>query len=302
MATYRKVGKRWRAEVYVKGHRASSYFPRKAEAVVWAERKEKQLRGGFVETDKTLSDALDKYAAEVSVNHKGERWERVRISAIKRHPMTYKRVSAVTPTDIAEWRDERLQDVTGATVRREMGLLRSVFDVARREWRWIESNPMDDVKKPPSPPPRDRVLTEDEISALSAKLTGQYRDIFLLALETGMRLGEICGIRSEHIHDKYVVLVDTKNGMSRNVPLSPKARDLVREFSTTPANASAVFYKAKTALNLDCTFHDTRHTACVNLAKKLHILELARMLGMRDTKTLMIYYSESAESIADKLG
>ena len=46
------------------------------------------------------------------------------------------------------------------------------------------------------------------------------------------------------------------------------------------------------------TFHDTRHAACTRLAKKLHVLELARMIGHRDLKSLMIYFNESAEDTA----
>lgn len=48
-------------------------------------------------------------------------------------------------------------------------------------------------------------------------------------------------------------------------------------------------------------FHDSRSQAIFNLSKKLDVLELARVVGHRDIRSLMIYYQTSAESLADKL-
>lgn len=302
MASYRKIGDKWRVELYVNGQRKSQRFNTKGAAQAWAQREEEAMRDGVLGTRHTLADALDRYAAEISPKKRGERHEVLRLKAIKRLPVSHRLISNVTATHIAEWRDMRLQDVTAGSVRREMGLLRSVFDIARREWKWIYKNPMDDVKKPPSPPHRDRIITDDEIAALTEKLNGQYRAAFLLALETGMRVKELCDIREQDIHEKFVTLHNTKNGTKRDVPLSTRARELVQVFDTTPANLSAVFYKAKKELKIDCTFHDTRHTACTRLAQKLSPLELARMLGHKDLKTTMIYYNEGADAIADKLG
>ena len=51
------------------------------------------------------------------------------------------RISEVTPADIADWRDRRLREVMGASVRREMQLMSSVFNIARKEWGWIGAGP-----------------------------------------------------------------------------------------------------------------------------------------------------------------
>ena len=50
------------------------------------------------------------------------------------------------------------------------------------------------------------------------------------------------------------------------------------------------------------TFHDSRHAAITRLAKKLNVLDLARMVGHRDLRMVQIYYNESAEDMAVKLG
>ena len=50
------------------------------------------------------------------------------------------------------------------------------------------------------------------------------------------------------------------------------------------------------------TFHDTRHEACTRLARKLDVLDLAKMIGHRDPRSLMIYYNPTASEIAKRLG
>lgn len=52
----------------------------------------------------------------------------------------------------------------------------------------------------------------------------------------------------------------------------------------------------------DLTFHDSRHEACTCLERKLGVLDLAKMIGHRDTRSLMIYYNPTATEIEDRLG
>jgi len=49
-------------------------------------------------------------------------------------------------------------------------------------------------------------------------------------------------------------------------------------------------------------FHDTRHEAITRLARKLEILDLARTIGHKDLRSLMIYYNATASEIAGRLG
>jgi integrase len=56
---------------------------------------------------------------------------------------------------------------------------------------------------------------------------------FLFALETAMRQGEILAMRRSDLRDGFVHLPMTKNGESRNVPLSKEAKRLL---SLLPVN------------------------------------------------------------------
>jgi integrase len=48
-------------------------------------------------------------------------------------------------------------------------------------------------------------------------------------------------------------------------------------------------------------FHDSRHEGLTRLARKLDVLDLARMVGHRDPRSLMIYYNPTATEIAERL-
>jgi integrase len=108
-----------------------------------------------------------------------------------------------------------------------------------------------------------------------------------------------------------VHLPDTKNGMRRDVALSARAIELLQKlspaksgnvFKCNQASAGTVFRRAVQLAGLeDFTFHDFRHAAITRLARKLDVLDLARMVGHRDIRSLQIYYNASAEDIAGRL-
>ena len=320
MASLRKRGKVWRAELYRNGQRESATFHTKGEAAAWALRREAELEGRR-SPDKTLRDALERYSKEVCPTHKGERWEVIRLEALGRLTIASKRLQAIAAPDIAEWRDKRLKDgLQPSSVAREWNLLRSVFEVARTEWHWIHANPMLGVKRPSSPPSRRRRVTDEEVDRIVAELGykgGKPRTLsdrvalaFKFALETAMRAGEILGLRWEDIHPTHAVLPRTKNGDAREVPLSKAARDILAllpgvpgpVFGLLPHQRDALFRKARDAAGVvNLRFHDSRAEAIWRMSKKLDVLELARVIGHRDIRSLMIYYQTTAAELAARL-
>lgn len=318
MANLRKRGKRWRAEVYRCGVRESQSFDTKAEAAAWALGRESEITGKSLPR-RTLGDALRRYQAEITPSKRGARWETVRLEKWARMPIAERAMANVTTAVLAEWRDSRLAVVAPATVNREMNLLRSVLEVARREWQWIAVNPMRDVKRPANPPSRRRRVSQDEIDRLCLGLGYAWPEnpttvshrvalMFLLAIETAMRAGEILSLSpgTIHIRERYVELPRTKNGDSRQVPLSTRAVEILSMlpsgFGVKPETRDVLFRRARNAAQIpDLHFHDSRAEAIWRLSKKLDVLQLARMIGHRDIKSLLLYYNESATELASKL-
>ncbi|OFA00166.1 site-specific integrase [Duganella sp. HH101] len=336
MASIKKSGSGWRAQVALAGVRHSKTFSTKAEAVAWAASRETQIRSGENAAPavvKTLDDAFGRYLREVSVHKRGHRMERHRLAAIADHVIAGRRLGGlplgeVTSDILGQWRDQRLRGtaaanfadkVLGASVIRELNLLSHVFTTARREWKWIAKSPTTDVRRPKGSPPRDRRISQDEIERLCLALGFDEGPVstksaavavsFLFAIETAMRAGEICGLKRCDIKGSVAHLPRTKNGTKRDVPLSSRALDLIALmpsgdtlFGISAASLDALFRKAKGRCQIeDLKFHDTRHEAITRLAKKLNVLELARVVGHRDLNELQTYYNETAEELSKKL-
>ena len=328
MATFRKRSGGWRAEVCIKGIRTSATFTTKREAQAWAAREETRLRedsSGKV-PNKPFRSLLERYSREVSSKKRGAAREQVMVSRILRDPIADVPLRKLAPSNIATWRDKRLSQVSGSTVTREMTILSHACSVARREWGWLRTNPVSDVRRPPENRARTRRPTTEETEKLLDML-GYSREIpprtasarigaaFLFAIETAMRAGEICSLEWQHVNDRHVHLPLTKNGYARDVPLSAEARRIIEQlrslngdeegtvFDVSVASLDALFRKARARANIeDLHFHDTRREALTRLSKIFDVMELARISGHRDLRVLQnVYYAPSVSDLAAKL-
>lgn len=319
MASIRSRSGAWRAEVYVNGVRESVTRPTKREATAWAQSREAELTGAKL-PDHTVRDALRRYAREVCPTHKGRQWEEVRLKAMERDPIAGVRLPVLKASDVADWKQRRLAKVSPASVARELNLLRSVLGEAKREWVWLYGNPAKDVKRPATPASRKRRISADEIDrvtlacgldGLEGRTASQRVGLaFLFALETAMRAGEILGLRWIDIRGKAAQLPQTKNGDQREVPLSARAREILGALDRSTATVfnldvrsrDVLWRRARDAAEVgDLHFHDSRAEAIWRLSKKLDVMELARVIGHRDLRSLMIYYQTSADELADRL-
>lgn len=320
MASIRRRGTSYRVELCKDRKRESATFPTRQQATAWAQQREAEL-GGERLPDHTVGEALRKFAREVSPGRKGARWEKLRCGLLGRDKLADVRLPSLRPIHLAEWRERRLQAVSGVSVRREMALLAAVLRKCRKEWCWMAADPLADVDKPPARPPRRRRIPQDEIDRLTLALgydggppeTAQHRVAlaFLFAVETAMRSGELLGLTWADVHGRKAVLPDTKNGDRREVPLSSRAREILALlprgkptcFDLDPAIRDALFRKARRRAQIEnLHFHDSRAEAVYRLSRKLSVLELARVIGHRDIRSLMHYYEADADELADRLG
>lgn len=304
MAFFRKHGAGWQASIERRGVRRAKTFDTKAAAVAWAGKAESEIMAGFRgETPNlTVSELLDRYAKEVSPGKKGARWEGIRLDLIKRDRLAQVRLRQLDAPHVADWQKRRLEDVASGSVRRERNLLNNVFEIARKEWKWLTKNPFEGVRRPRDGKPRNRIASQAELDRLIRRASPDLARAITIAVETAMRQGEIAS--KPVIHGRIAKLVDSKNGEARDVPLSAKALEAFEGgVNLTAGSISALFARLCEEEGISgLTFHDLRRTGIVRLAKKLGPLELAKMVGHRDLKmTLNVYYKIDAESVADKL-
>lgn len=320
MASFKKLKSGlWQAQIARKGVRRSATFPTKQEARDWAAREEYLILNAKPAGETaTLGDVLKRYSEEVSPTKRGARWELLRLNAMRKMPIADKIMRDLTAADFALWRDERAKTVSNGTILREINLLSAVMTAARKEWGLIDVSPLTDMRRPTTPRPRDRRVSHAEFEALAISAgddltaaTARAFHAFLFAVETGMRAGEIVGLTWPHIDlpRRVAHLPMTKNGTSRDVPLSREAVRLLEAlprqdpvFGLTSDSLDVLWRKVRDRAAVEgLTFHDSRHEAVTRLAGRMDVLDLARMIGHRDLKMLLVYYNKSASDIAQLL-
>ncbi len=243
MATIEKRGPyQFRAKLRKKGHKPiSRTFTYLKDAREWARLKESEMERGlyFDATEAentTLFEALDRYSQEITPHKKGAKAEMQRIRVWQQHSLAQCSLTTIRGKDIATYRDQRLAKGKAVnTIRNELKIISHLYTVARKEWGMENlSNPVTIIRLPQGAKVRNRRLEGDEEERLlKAARKGRNRivdHIITIALETAARRGEIVSMEWKHINLKNHTwfIPETKNGTSRNVPLSSKAVSILQ--------------------------------------------------------------------------
>ncbi len=279
---------------------------------------------------KTVAELADRYIAEVCPEKKrGD--EIARLLTWWKTEHGHRLLGELTPEALADIRDKLGTKpsargkgdviISGATVNRYMGALSQALTMAAREWGWIADNPVRRVTRRKESRGRVRMLTDAERDRLlvACRASGAWylEPVTILALSTGMRRGEILGLRWPDIDLKRgrLTLEDTKNGERRGVALVGPARDTLGELSKLrrvdtdlvfPGTGSfehswiRAVGKAKLA---DFRFHDLRHTAASYLAMNgASPSEIAAVLGHKTLAMVKRYAHLHDAHVADVMG
>ncbi|CAN7751031.1 site-specific integrase [Duganella sp. LjRoot269] len=275
----------------------------------------------------SLKEGLELYRSRVSILKKGYSQERFRVEQLARSPLGEKIVREITSVDIATYRDERLTNINPRTkkpmatssVRLEMSLLSSFFEIARIEWGLCDDNPVKKVRKPKPPPGRDRRLSPREDRQILRYAHNHPNQslytIIVLALETAMRQSEILNLDWSNVNLKVGIahLPETKNGSKRDVPLSTRARETLikygikssgKVFGYTSDGFKSTWRYMTIKLGIkDLHFHDLRHEAITRLFElgTLDIMEIAAISGHKSLAMLKRYTHLRTQRLVRKL-
>lgn len=326
MATIRKLRGRWQAAVRRRGMAPrSKSFDSKVDAERWARSLEAELdrTGALPDTrpaeNTTLAQILTRYRDTVSPTKRSAVTEIARINAILRRPLCHRTLTRLSTADLAAYRDERLRTVAPATVIRELNTISHAIDTARREWDiHLAANPCKLVRRPSPPKGRTRRLEGDEeqrlLAAADRGRVPYLRPLIELAVETGMRRGELLSLTWEHIdlERRVAHLPLTKNGSSRDVPLSSRAVETLtrlrtgenaKVFATAPNAVRLAWERLRRRVGLeDLHLHDLRHEAVSRLFEKgFNVVEVASISGHRELRMLTRYTHLRAADLAERL-
>lgn len=345
MASFEQRGSSTRAVVRLPGgKKLARTFDTMAQARRWAEEVEarKALQTLPKSASVTVGQLFEAYLDAVAANTDSAKWNKLRIYKWLLDPLASRRLSDIVTHDINEWISRRCKEVSGATVNRELNLMSGAFTYGVKDRGWIDANPCHGARRPERGRPRKRPqLTPDELRAI-ATATGFERDLqlatltartgaaFFLALETGMRSGELLRLRPRDyrrdIGVVHVAALETggrkggKSGRasldpSRNVPLTPYAIEILdRLLASMPADQpyiiglsdrqrDALWRKARDQSGVEeLTFHDTKHEAATRLSQFIDVLALSHAIGTKDVRLLRdTYYQADAQRSAKLL-
>lgn len=314
MAYIRKFRNGWRAEVQKHGTRASKVFETKREAQQWARDTELDLDVAKGASGMTFEQASTKYLATV-VREKAPgaaQWEERRLEEFAAYLGENTPLVKITSVKLGEWRDWRLETVSGSTVIRHFSVLRCLFRTAVEEWKVLDINPCNGVRMPEHNPARHQVWTWQLIRRVLRAENRNAREIetmraFHIALHTGMRLSEI--LRAKVVGKVAILERDKSSGKASppvKVPLARKGAALFAKyppFTMEAGTASATFSDLTDELLIDgLTFHDARASSLTWLSRRLDVMTLARISRHKNMKILMdTYYRESIEAIAARI-
>lgn len=329
----RQRGNSWSISMMIHGKREYCTRDTEQECLHWAMNRLIEINSTpkeEVEKKKTVvttfHDLFNMYYKSHGRDTKSKKYIREQLNSFEKRfsGLSEKDITQITAQDLTHWRNKRQSEVSDGTVLKEISLYSAVFTYAQKELFLLSENPFFGLKKPRKPKSRNRRITQSEIEKIIAELNYEVDTIprtssqyvawaFLFAMETAMRRGEILAIRKKHIFSDHIHLEDTKNGESRDVPLTRQARELLTlnrhsDNRLIPLSENAFrlqFERAKARIDLkDLHFHDTRHEAITRLvnARKIPVEILAKITGHKTIKVLVnTYYNPDVKDIVKML-
>jgi site-specific recombinase XerD len=238
-----------------------------------------------------------------------------------------KLMSEYNVDDIENYKQKRLQSISPTTLNIELRSLKSTFNSAVK-WELLKENPFRKVSllKIPQRPPI--YLTKEDFKKLiSVVKEPLLRDVFLFAVLTGFRKGEMLNLKWSGVDlQKRQVTIEnsegftTKSGKSRTIPLNDAVFDMLSKRNAERNRCEYVFhrkgyklndlylthrfkkYVVDLGLNPQLHLHSCRHTAAswlVDAGVSLYIVQ--NILGHANIATTQIYSHLSQNTLQESV-
>lgn len=275
-------------------------------------------RHGFRTTEKLVifSDFADQYYENYAkINKESAVTDWYMLRKLKARMGNYE-LRQINPLAIETFRRGLLEKGRAkSTTNRYLALLGKIMNLAI-DWGLLSENPVRKVKFfSEKGNLRERVLTSDEEGALLNCCPPYLLPIVLTALHTGMRRGEILGLRWNQVDlsKRIIRLENTKSGKPRLIPVSSFLIEVLIEQKQKSGTSEYVFpnpgrrrpfqnikrslnFAAKKAGIQGLRFHDLRHTFASRLVDAgVDLIAVRELLGHHSVKMTERYTHSNAE-------
>jgi integrase len=325
MAGYRKREGKWEVRIRrLNQNGISKTFVSKEDAQKWAREYEGKLEKGLFEDLShanaiTLKEVLQQYCSEVSSTKLGYAEEKYKIKKLCRETIANLKLAKITPLRLKKFQDSWLLNHNPSTVNKYLTLISVAIKHARQMLGiYLPNNPCDFVKRLKEPEFKGDVIdaSEEELLLTQAEHSkaNWLKLAIMLGIDCGLRRGEILALLRSNcdLLKATAKLVETKNGSSRTVGLSPR---VVEEMKKLPINIDgriincphkdnfAHFYdQLRRWTGVKKSFHSTRHTFASRCAMKgWTIAEISAQGGWKDLRVLKRYTHLAPEFLAKRL-
>ena len=197
-----------------------------------------------------------------------------------------------------------------ATINRRVAMLKHLFHKAN-DWGWVDDGTLRAVRKVKmlkEPAGRLRYLSPDEVQRLLAECRNPLlKAVVTVALNTGMRQGEILGLKWENVdlRNGFILIGHSKNGDRREIPINGAVRDvlggIVRRIDSGfvfcdgqgmafKGGRNAFVNACRRAGLHDFHFHDLRHSAASFMAMAgIDLMSIKQILGHKTIQMTLRY-------------
>ena len=270
----------------------------------------------------TFKELMDKYLTDYSATNKAPR-SFIRDKSLKDHLCkTFGNCYLVdiTAPMIAEYKiKRRAEGAAPRTINYELTLMGHAFNLAIKEWEWINENPAQKVRKEKVRNTLERWLKPDEEKRLLKTAPEWLRDIVVFDIHTGLRMSELLELKWSRVdmERKTIMITEQKNRGVDTLPLNMTAFTVLCKRHALknpdcdlvfPSQAGSrilnrnLFRAFKDALARaeieDFRFHDLRHTFATRLVQSgVGIYEVQRLGRWKTGAMVMRYAHHNPESL-----
>ncbi len=318
MGVYRKGGK-WHIDYYFQGRRIREVagLTKEQAQKALSVRQAEIYQGKFKIQDAKPSPRFEEFAKQFLEWSRANKRSWLRDESLVAHLVRFFRgrtLAEISPWLVERYRQARREAVyrgkplRPATINREVACIKRMYTLAI-QWELVTENPAKGVKLWREDNRRERILTQEEINRLLEHCTGHSRPFVLVALNTGMRVGEILTLTWDQIDLSrgVITLTQTKNGKVRKIPMNRLVSEAIKGLprrgpyvfgGDKPYGSIKTAFRAacKRAKIRGCRFHDLRHTAATYLVLAgVDLPTVSELLGHSDISLTMRYAHPTPE-------
>ena len=317
-----KSGK-WRVQIRSHNKYISKSFLKKAHASMWAREIEYQLDRDQYEdfSDSariSLGELITRYRDEITPHKKGRDTEKYKLNFILRHKIAKVKLLSLKAKHIIDFKKDISEGRAPSTINKYIHYIYTVWEVAKLNWDIAlpYRNPCELVKKEKVKDKIDRILSIEEYQDLLQACTKSNLDFLSEIVEfayiTAMRFGEITKLKTSNINfeKSTALLIDTKNGETRLVPLTSRALEICQKFRFREKLFDINRDKFRHYFEQACfrakvknfRFHDLRACAITNLfLNGWSIAEVSVVSGHKTWSELKRYTRIQPDTLVSKI-